>query len=654
GAGLERVVSLMTEVDSIFETDVLRHIISKMEAISGRSYNPKDPLLAPAFHVVSDHLRTLSFAIADGVEPSNIERGYVLRKVLRRAVRYGKMLGMDKPFMGKLLPSLVETMGTAYHELNTAKGRIEEILSLEEEGFLRTLKRGGNMLNSIISSAKQASTHEISGEDAFKLKDTYGFPIEEILLLATDSDLKVDLNAFNSFEAKAKETSRSSKKETVQKVETSLYEEFLQKHDPSEFVGYDSVEDDGSVIGLIVNGVFVQKMSAEEEGIVLLDKTPFYAEKGGQVGDVGALTHKDAKFIVKDCKAPYDGVIAHIGKLEKGTLLIGEPMTGSVDRLRREAICKNHTATHLLHFALQKVLGEHIRQAGSLVEENRIRFDFNHHKPLSEEDVRAIESIINHKIWQGGSVKTEEISYSSIQNHPEIKQFFGDKYGDQVRLVSIDGFSKELCGGTHCNTLGSIGLFRITKEGSIAKGVRRIEAVIGMDAETFMYKSDKRLSQIAETLQVKTSQVEERVVTLSEENRTLKQSVKSMRQATLAALSDSLIKTANCINKINVIQAKVDMDPKELGAFADLLLRKMPSGIVILAAIDGDKCQIHVSVSPDLVKKGVYANALIKHISCAIKGGGGGKKETAQAGGKNPSGIDEALNLATEWIHDHH
>ncbi len=648
GAGLERVVSLIMGVDSVFETDVLRHIIARVETVSGKTYDPKNPDLAPAFHVIADHLRTLAFAIANGAHPGNIERGYILRKVLRRAVRYGKKLGMNDPFMGKVLPALIEMMGDDFHELTSAKQLIAEILHIEEEGFLRTLKRGGNILNTIIETSKD----KICGSDAFKLKDTYGFPIGEILLIAKDSNLVVDLDGFEMLEKEAKEKSRVAKKMHEQNMGSTLFETFLKKHGTSEFIGYNDDEAKGSIIGLIIDGKFVEMMHPNDEGLVILDRTPFYAERGGQIGDAGMLKHKGAQFAVEDCQSPFPDVITHVGTLKKGILLLGEPVVATVNAARRNEVRKHHTATHLLHWALQNIVGDHIRQAGSLVEVNRLRFDFNHYKPLSKEQIRAIEILINHKIWANNPVHTKEVAYSDIQNHPEIKQFFGEKYGSQVRLVNISDFSMELCGGMHVDTLSSIGMFRIIKEGSIAKGVRRIEAVTGACAEEAIYASDNKLDKIAEMMKTSTEQVEERIHSLLTENTTLKNTVKSMRQQALLFLADKLVNEITNVNKIAMISTMVDINPKELPILATLLIDKIETGIVTLASHQEQCCQLYVRVSNDLVQKGIHANEIIKHISPAIQGNGGGKKDTAQAGGKNPKGIVKALELAMTWLND--
>ncbi|MCB1083433.1 MAG: alanine--tRNA ligase, partial [Simkania sp.] len=365
--------------------------------------------LAPPFHVIADHIRALAFAIADGAQPSNTERGYVLRKILRRAVRYGRLLGFNHPFLANLLPTLVETMGDDFHELKSAKDQIGEILTLEEESFFRTLRRGGNILSGIIDKGKESSRKEISGEDAFKLKDTYGFPIEEILLIAKDSDLTVNLDAYELLEKEARERSKKAHTSHQQLAENTLFEEFLKHHGETEFIGYDETAAERTIKGLIVNGESVNTMKEGEEGLVILDQTPFYGEKGGQVGDRGTLEHEKAHFTVTACQTPYPGVTTHNGTLKSGTLIVGEPVMAKVDEVRRKEITKHHTATHLLHWALQKVLGSHIRQAGSLVESKRLRFDFNHHKALTTEEIREVEKLVNDKIWENKPLKTYEL-----------------------------------------------------------------------------------------------------------------------------------------------------------------------------------------------------------------------------------------------------
>lgn len=629
GAGLERIAMLKKGVNTVFETDILRSLIAEVENLSGVKYAHQ-----PAFHVISDHLRALAFAISDGAVPSNLDRGYVLRKLLRRAVRYGRLLGFEKPFLSRLLPRLIETMGHEYRELKTAEPLISELLTLEEESFLKTLKRGGNLLHSIIETSKES----ISGHDAFKLKDTYGFPLEEILLIAKDANLSVNLDQYQLLEEEAKEKSRAARKGTEQKVETSLFTPF-----ESEFTGYASLEDEGTILALIVEGKLTESMEQGQAGMIVLSRTPFYPEKGGQVGDAGSLSHEGAFFLVEETKTPYPGVIAHLGILERGCLIVGEPVLGSVTKAHRRAIMKNHTATHLLHFALQEVLGPHIKQAGSLVDHDHLRFDFHHHKPVSEEELLLIEALVNEKIQEGALVTTEEISLAEAQKNPSIKQFFGDKYGERVRLVEIGSFSHELCGGTHIESTSSISLFRISKEMSVAKGVRRIEAVTGKEALSFMYEERKRLTHLSHLLSAPPLKLEEAVSHLQSEHKECKEKLKTFQKEALKSLKKTLLSEVKVVKDISVLTAKLTLDPTELPSLASDLSDSLPSGIILLTSHFGNKAHLFIRVSEDLIHKGMHAGTFIKALAPLIEGGGGGKKDTAQAGGTNIQGIDHVI-----------
>lgn len=648
GAGLERVVSLKMGVDNVYHTDVLRSIISKVEEVSGVPYDQTDATKAPAFRVIADHLRCLSFAIADGVQPSNVDRGYVLRKILRRAVRYGRMLGMEEPFLAKVLPRLIEEMGGDYPELKKSQNRIAEVLTSEEDAFIRTLKRGGNILNQIIDHAKRHGK-SISGDDAFKLKDTYGFPLEEILLLARDADLTVDIVRYQILEDEAKERSRSVQKVTQQVASESLFADYYKKNGACQFVGYSEQAVEGKVTALVVNGALVDSMQAGEEGMVLLNKSPFYAEMGGQVGDTGVLANKQASFQVLDCQSPYKGVIAHIGKLEQGTLRIGDQLTASIDIDRRNKIANNHTATHLLHWALHHVLGEHVKQAGSVVDPLRLRFDFSHHKALTHGEIRQIEDIVNSRIRGNIPVKWYEIPYEEAQKRQEIKQFFGEKYGAQVRVIDID-FSKELCGGTHTNALGNIGYFRIIKESSIAAGMRRIEAVSGEEAESFARQSDDTINALALGLKAQPNKLQEKIDKLVEDNKLLSQELKNAKKGQMADIASSLLSKVEIVKDVPLLIAQLDMSAEELRSCVDDIAARFSSGVLVLGVAAEDKCQIVVRVSEDYVQKGIKAQDIIKVIAPIVEGTGGGKPNMAQAGGKAPQNLTQALSKAREFM----
>lgn len=647
GAGLERVVSLKLEVESVFETDIFQALIAEVARLCNKPYRKEDTHLAPAYHIIADHVRSLSFAIADGAQPSNTERGYILRKLLRRAVRYGRILGFQKPFLAEMLPCLIDTMGSDYKELVESQIRIADILSLEEETFLRTLKRGGNILNTIIDQTKTSSSKQISGENAFKLKDTYGFPFEEILLIAKDNGLNVDLDAYLTLENQAKIRSKAAQATHFPQAENDTFKEYIQHHPATDFLGYTQTEAEAAIIGILIDGIFVEEIKEGQNGYILLDKTPFYPEKGGQIGDTGSLIHKEAHFTVTHCYSPFPGVIAHGGRLEKGCLLLGEPLNAYVDKQKRQEIANNHTATHLLHWALQKVVGTHIRQAGSLVTEDHLRFDFNHHKALAKEEIRQIERLIQEKIREGQQVQTYEISFEEAQKDPNIKQFFGDKYAAVVRVVDID-YSKELCGGTHAKNVSTIGLFRIIKENSISSGVRRIEAYTGAKAEEWIYEQEDRLEKAAFLLKSSPSQIVEKAQNLIEENKILRTEIKTLKSSQLKQLTQTLLTKVQNVGSVSFMAQIVDTE--ELNALAEQIIQELSSYVVILASTTKKRCHVIVRVSKDLNQKGILASSLVKEIVPIISGSGGGKKESAQAGGKNPEGLLQAFEQVQKWL----
>ncbi len=646
GSGLERVASLKMGVDSVFQTDILRSLIAQVEEISGKKYDAKDGGMAPAFHVIADHIRSLSFAIADGVQPSNTDRGYVLRKILRRAVRYGRMLGLQRPFLGDVLPRLVSIMGDDFPELKAGKDRIGEILTLEEESFIRTLTRGGQLLSQVIERSRQTG-QKISGEDAFKLKDTYGFPLEEVMLIAKDESLSVDLAKYEKLEEEAKEKSRKAHKQAAQTFDSNFFSDFTRTHKPCQFEGYQKTEAEAHIWGIVVDGKFTDEIIEGQEGLLILDKTPFYAEMGGQVGDTGTI----GPFQVVDCTAPFPGVIAHLGKMGAGRLRKNDKVRAVIDVRRRQEIQNNHTATHLLHWALQQVLGTHIKQAGSLVDEKRLRFDFSHHKPVSGEELRQIENLVNEKIRSDQPVQAYEIRYDEAQKRNDIKQFFGEKYGEKVRVIDIE-FSKELCGGTHTNRVGTIGYFKIAKESSIAAGVRRIEAVTGRYAELLVQQEEDLLQSLATQMKSSVQGLPEKMHALLEENRLLEHELKAFRKGQLKQLLDRCLSHKEQIGTIPLIAIEVSLNTEELGDFANDLMAQMKSGVVALGLSVGEKCQLLVAVSPDLVQKNINAQTLIKEAAPFIQGGGGGKQTMAQAGGKDPHGLPKALDKIRQLLKD--
>ncbi len=631
GAGLERVMSLIQDKETVFETDIFLDLIHAIEKESKVSYSPSN---AAPFRVIADHLRCLAFAIADGAQPSNVERGYVLRKVLRRAVRYGKMLGFEKPFLAKILPTLISSMGPDYKELVVAKDKIAEILTLEEESFFKTLRRGGNILSQIIESSKG----EISGADAFKLKDTYGLPIEEVQLIAKDNGLTVDMAGFEKLEKEAKEKSKLAQKVVQQEVKENVFQDFVAKNGISQFIR--EPKGSGKVIAIIADGHFVDRIEEGETADIILDKTTFYAEMGGQVGDTGELVKETTCFSVANTVSPYKGVTCHKGTLTSGHLALGDTVECEIDASRRQKIANNHTATHLLHWALHEVLGAHVKQAGSVVEPTRLRFDFNHHKALTKEEIQAIEQLVNEKIRHATKVDAYELAYEDAQKRSDIIQFFGEKYGKTVRVIDID-FSKELCGGTHTHNTGSIGYFRITKESSIAAGVRRIEAACGSEAEEFAYEHDRLIQHLADSLKVAPAKLVERIEAMQHELKTSEHELKELQKEKLKTIAHALDFKKN--KTINFCVDQVEISPKDLKNLMDITSELYPDALVALACKEESKAHLSIRVPQALVASGLKANELIKPALTILEGSGGGKPEHAQGAGKAVDKLPQAL-----------
>lgn len=652
GAGLERIMSLIEDVPTVFQTDILQHLIRVIEKVAGVSYDPTNSELAPAFHVIADHIRTLAFAIADGVDPSNVDRGYVLRKVLRRAVRYARRLNIKKPFLSQLVEPLIEVMGEDYRELEQSKKRIMSLLESEEKAFIRVLEKGGNRLKEITTKAKNSSDKKIAGLDAFTLKDTYGFPLEEIELIAKDEGLTIDMPSFTKLEQEAKEKSRKAHKKVAQTAEVSLFETLVEQGKTSTFVGGDQDEAKASIEAIVVDGGFVKTLEPGQSAELVLDQTSFYPEKGGQVGDKGSLEHGEMVFKVEDTQSPYEGVITHRGTLVSGEITVGDPLVTKIDVPRRREIEKHHSATHLLHYALQKVLGAHIKQAGSLVEADRLRFDFTHHEAVSHEQIRELEACVNGMIWEGGAVSIEEKRFADIANDPSIKQFFGDKYGTHVNVVSVGKTSKELCGGTHVKEVALIGYLRIASIKTISAGVKRIEAYLGLEAERHVrYPVEDEREQTAQLLKAKPKKdgVLEAATKMISEMSALKQKVQKMKQTLFTSALKTLASEAEKVGDYNVITKKVDMDSEDAFELIKQLAGQQDKAVALLAAEAGDKCFLFLALSKSVVKAGLNAGSLLKPLLESLGGRGGGKPDMAR--GAAPAGCElqsvfEALKKA--------
>lgn len=646
GAGLERLVSILSEKETVFESDVLRMLISRIEQLSNKGYHPEETLGA-AFRVIADHVRSLSFAIADGLLPGNTERGYVLRKILRRAVNYGKRLGFNQPFLAEVVPVLADTMGEAYPELRHSLSQIQEVMTGEEENYFRSLSRGGNLLQQVLKSS--TSSRMISGENAFKLKDTYGLPIEEILLLAKDYDCSVDMPTFHQLEEEAKERSRKHAVKCTQKTEANY--DFLAPSGHSEFTGYHTLTADTFIEALIVDGEPVSCIHEKQKGAIILKTTPFYAEKGGQVGDSGEIFCSEGTFLVTHTTSPKAGVCVHHGEMTQGKLAHMEAVTAQVDCARRTEISNNHTACHLLHKSLEITLGEHIRQAGSYVDDTKIRLDFTHPKSITLEELRAIERLVNEKIRENHAVNTREALYSDIVDSQDIKQFFGDKYGDIVRVVSA-GFSHELCGGTHAQHTGDLGYFRIVKEHAVSTGIRRIEAVTGREAECIADKEQDTLNEIATLLQSPRDQVMHKINLLLEERKKQGKQIVDLEMELIHARLSSLIAGIQQVNGISYLLHYLDeKEGSRSQHYANCVHQHIPENLISLWITKKEgKCIVFARVSDNLAKQGLHAKTLLQNLLVPLGGRSGGRETFAQGSADHLPQTDVLHSHLWQWI----
>lgn len=647
GAGLERITSIVQDVDSNFDTDLFMPYIERTSAISGIEYQTNAEYDV-AFKVIADHVRMVAFAVGDGVLPSNEGRGYIIRRLLRRAVRYGKVLGIDRPFLWKLTATVGEVMGDYYPEVLEKREFIEKVIRTEEERFHETLTDGLAILAELCAKARAEGKNEISGSDAFKLYDTYGFPFDLTEDFATEQGMSVDREGFDAAMEGQRERARAARQETdSMKVQGGPLAEFTDK---SEFVGYDQLTAEARVIAIVADNQFADAAGADEKVLVILDRTPFYAESGGQVSDVGTLTASGATAEVLGLsKAPY-GQHVHQIAITAGELRVGDTVTAAVNASERGDTIKNHTATHLLHKALKEVLGEHVSQAGSLVGPERLRFDFSHFGALTLDELADIERRVNAQIWLGTEL---DISLKPIAEAKAMgaMALFGEKYGDIVRVVRVGDYSLELCGGCHVRNTSQIGLFKIVSEGGIGSGVRRIEAVTGKGAYDYLDDQLNLLKQAAALLKSNVADVPKRIEAAQAEARQLQRDNESLQGKLSRLEAADLAGKAKPVGGVTLLAAQVNVSGMDaLRGVADELKAKLGSAVLALGAVDGDKVNLIVAVTSDLVGKGLHAGKLIKEIAAICGGGGGGKPELAQAGGKDPSRLPAALAAAERLV----
>ncbi|MCM3712709.1 alanine--tRNA ligase [Alkalihalobacillus oceani] len=649
GMGLERMVSVIQDVPTNFETDLFMPIIRATEQQTSVHYGQEEEKDV-AFKVIADHIRTVTFAVGDGALPSNEGRGYVLRRLLRRAVRYAKLIGIDRPFMYQLVPVVGEIMVDFYPEVKEKNDFIQKVIKNEEERFHETLHEGLTILEKILDDAIAAKKTTIAGEDVFRLYDTYGFPIDLTEEYVEEKGLTIDREGFEKAMEGQRSRARSARQESgSMQVQDELLGEIV---DESKFVGYDTLATTAKVEVLIHDKQKVDIVGAGEQAQLILNETPFYAESGGQVADKGVLRGDGVLAEVTDVSKAPNGQHLHHVTVKEGTLKQGAEVRCVVEETERTAIVKNHTATHLLHQALKDVLGEHVNQAGSLVSEERLRFDFSHFGQVNEEEIAKVEAIVNEQIWHSLQV---DISLKNIDEARAMgaMALFGEKYGDIVRVVKVGDYSLELCGGCHVRNTAEIGLFKIVTESGIGAGVRRIEAVTGKAAYHYMNDQLQLLKQAAASLKAKrVVDVPARIEATQQQIKELQRENESLTQKLSNLEAGSLVDEAITVNDVQLLAKKVEAkDMDSLRAIVDKLKQDIGSGVIVLGAVTGGKVNISAGVTKDLVAEGYHAGKIVKEVASRCGGGGGGRPDMAQAGGKNPEQLEQALAYVQEYIH---
>ena len=637
GMGLERLAAVMQGVHSNYDIDLFRHLIDAAAEVTGTTDRDSNSL-----RVIADHIRSCSFLVADGVMPSNEGRGYVLRRIIRRAVRHGYRLGVTQPFFHRLVGPLAAEMGDAYPELVAARPQVERVLRQEEERFAETLDKGMRILEAAIGDL--ATGGMIPGETVFRLYDTYGFPVDLTADIARERGLTLDMAGFEREMAAQRERARDASRFGID------YGAGIRVEGVTDFSGYERLIDQGRVRALYRGDQAVERLEAGEEGLVILDRTPFYAESGGQVGDTGVLETATARFRVRDTRKQ-DGVHTHLGRLESGTLQVGEAVEARVDEARRRAIMLNHSATHLLHAALRRVLGSHVQQKGSLVEPDRLRFDFSHFEPMTPEQIAEVERLVNAQIRANAEVETRIMPIEEAMAAGAMA-LFGEKYGDEVRVLRMGDFSTELCGGTHVRRAGDIGLFKIVSESGIASGVRRIEAVTGERALDHVAAMERDLARIAALTRGSMEDAGQRVEQLLQRSRSLEKELERMKARLAARQGSALADQAVEVRGVRVLAARLDdLDAKGLRETLDQLKSRLGTGVVVLGSGKDGKVALVAGVTKDLTDR-VKAGELVNAVAGQVGGRGGGRPDMAQAGGSQPEGLDAALASVPGWVEE--
>ncbi|MCV1686079.1 alanine--tRNA ligase [Escherichia coli] len=634
GMGLERIAAVLQHVNSNYDIDLFRTLIQAVAKVTGAT-----DLSNKSLRVIADHIRSCAFLIADGVMPSNENRGYVLRRIIRRAVRHGNMLGATETFFYKLVGPLIDVMGSAGEDLKRQQAQVEQVLKTEEEQFARTLERGLALLDEELA---KLSGDTLDGETAFRLYDTYGFPVDLTADVCRERNIKVDEAGF---EAAMEEQRRRAREASGFGAD---YNAMIRVDSASEFKGYDHLELNGKVTALFVDGKAVDAINAGQEAVVVLDQTPFYAESGGQVGDKGELKGANFSFAVEDTQK-YGQAIGHIGKLAAGSLKVGDAVQADVDEARRARIRLNHSATHLMHAALRQVLGTHVSQKGSLVNDKVLRFDFSHNEAMKPEEIRAVEDLVNAQIRRNLPIETNIMDLEAAKAKGAMA-LFGEKYDERVRVLSMGDFSTELCGGTHASRTGDIGLFRIISESGTAAGVRRIEAVTGEGAITTVHADSDRLSEVAHLLKGDSNNLADKVRSVLERTRQLEKELQQLKEQAAAQESANLSSKAIDVNGVKLLVSELSgVEPKMLRTMVDDLKNQLGSTIIVLATVAEGKVSLIAGVSKDVTDR-VKAGELIGMVAQQVGGKGGGRPDMAQAGGTDAAALPAALASVKGWV----
>jgi alanyl-tRNA synthetase len=638
GMGLERIAAVLQHVHSNYEIDLFVNLLkAAKEAVDAAGGENCDPT-SPSLKVIADHIRACSFIVVDGVIPGNAGRGYVLRRITRRAIRHGYKLGARKPFFYQLVPALVKEMGLAYPELQAAKDKVSEVIKQEEERFFQTIANGMEILEGALAGGAKT----VDGETAFRLHDTFGFPLDLTADVCRERDVTVDSEGFELAMQKQRDQARAAGKF---KVAQGL--EYSGK--PTQFHGYDTLKHEGAkVTALYVDGSAVQSVKAGDAAVIVLDNTPFYAESGGQIGDQGELRNESVRFAVADTFKIQADVFGHQGEVHEGELKVGDVLNAFVDVQHRTETMRNHSATHILHKALREVLGDHVQQKGSLVDASKTRFDFTHNAPISAAEIRRVENIVNAEILANTATSGKVMSLDDAQKTGAM-MLFGEKYGDEVRVLEI-GSSKELCGGTHVGRTGDIGSLKIVSEGGVAAGIRRVEAVTGRNALNFLQGLEDKINEAAAVLKTHSGDLVNRVSQLQESLRQAERELDKVNSKLAASQGDELATQAIDINGLKVIAARLDgADGQVLRETMDALKAKLKTAAIVLASVQGDKVSLIAGVTADTINK-VKAGDLVNFVAQQVGGKGGGKPEMAMAGGTDPSKLGAALASVPDWV----